>query len=139
MNVCPNGDAAAAAPAEPWTLYALPPDAWENCVCSPSLLTPVEMGPLVVLHRNYLSEARLALESGAAARERLDRAGLLFWQAYVLQGGHWSRPLQRKADALLAKLLSRGLIKTTIAAMDDETAERLCDELAVFIEDCEQA
>jgi len=88
----------------------------------------------VVLHNNLLAEARLALRAdGEPVRQRLDRAALLFWQAYVFQGAHWPEHLQERAAPLLARLVGGGRMKNSIAAMDDHTASQLAYDLLQFI------
>ena len=91
----------------------------------------------MVQYRNFLLEAREVLHDDEfPVRERLARAGRLFWQAYVYQGSRWPRDIQEQGGALLTKLVSRGRIRATAESVDEKTAQVLCRELADFIDSC---
>ena len=90
----------------------------------------------MVIPRDFLAEALAALENSGepSPRDRLKNAGMLFWHAYVAQGGHWSARSQARAGAILTQLRAGGQVRDTIAAMNDAMVRHTSDDLRDFIQ-----
>jgi hypothetical protein len=89
----------------------------------------------MVQYRNFLLEARDILQDKhMPVRDRLARAGRLFWQAYVYQGSRWSKEFQDRGGQVLTRLVSRGHIRATADTVDEPTAAALCREMMEFID-----
>jgi len=84
----------------------------------------------------YLDQAREVLaDHRQSARDRLVRAGSLFWRAYAAHD-LWPRQVVEQAEAVIRQLLALGRIDQTVAAMDEPAARRSCNDLAHFIRFC---
>jgi len=92
----------------------------------------------VVEFHNFLDEVRDALaDESLPPRQRLERAGRLFWHAYVYQGSRWSPQFQQAGGKLLTRLMSEGRVSKTVASMDARQVASMCRELARFVDECE--
>ena len=91
----------------------------------------------MVQRGSYLAEARAVLDDHAKPmRQRLERAGKLFWRAYVFEGSQWPEPARRAAGRLLNELFAFGRISRTLTHVPDGRMTRIFDDLRALVDRC---
>lgn len=84
------------------------------------------------LGKGQLQRARMALLRDASSRDCLLEAASLFWSA-IFYADQWPDVLQRELELVQQKLLARGAIPATIAAMDAMELDAARAQLEAFL------
>ncbi len=90
---------------------------------------------MILEHSDHLRRAAAALATGDGAdlRDRLQRSGAEFWTA-MFDYDLWPAAVRDAADAVLPRLFAGGLIRETIAVMDEPALAAAADGLRRFFD-----
>jgi len=88
--------------------------------------------------RHLRKAVAVIADEGVPLQRRVHRAADLFWAA-MYESDLWPEELLAHANSIVELILADGPIRTTVQRMDEATAVAICQRIAAFAAEFQQA